>query len=495
MIRFEDYSFFYETEKERQGVRNINLHIEPGSCVLFCGSSGCGKSTLLKSVNGLIPHLTEGKYRGAVYIKNRAVNTLPMYELSKLAASVFQNPKSQFFNTDVESEIVYSLENRGCPVSEADARLKRTLQELRLEHLRGRSMFALSGGEKQQVAFAGAFISDAPVILLDEPTANLDMEAIVKIRNILFEMKKRGKTILVVEHRLHWLRGLVDTVYYMENGTIICRRNGETFFSMEDEERKKLGLRELYSVSDITVEYSNEPLGKSSILEVKELTLAYKKKVVQRELFFSLAAGEILGIIGANGAGKTTLLRTLAGLKRVTHGAVLLNGKIIKERERRKRFGMVMQDVNYQLFSDSCENECRLGNPGVDEETAKELLSEVGLSSVSDRHPQCLSGGQKQRLALAVCKASDKDILLLDEPTGGLDYAGMIAVRNVLNFLSAKGKSVVVVTHDMEFIRTVCNRIILLERTLPGSESNKEGCNSSNNDISSFSQSGTEFRE
>ena len=460
MIRFEHYSFSYGADGKEQGVRDINLHIPAGTCVLFCGASGCGKSTLLKSINGLIPHLTVGKADGAVYIDDEAVSKLPMYELAKRTASVFQNPKSQFFNTDVESEIVYSLENQGLPVPEIDERLEKTLMALRIDHLRDRSMFALSGGEKQQIAFAGAYISDASVVLLDEPTANLDGEAILKIRDIIFRMKEAGKTILIAEHRLYWLRGLLDSVYYVENGSITQSWTGEEFFSIPEAERKSLGLREL----NLTAEWAGkaEP-NREPVLEVRNLALAYKKKVIQEDLSFSLSPGEILGVVGVNGTGKTTLLRTFAGLQKPLRGSILLNGKIAKENVRRKYFGMVMQDVNYQLFSDSCVNECCLGNPGIGETEAKKLLDEVCLDKLYDRHPQSLSGGQKQRLAIAVSTASGKTILLLDEPTSGLDYASMTAVQKVLSGLAKAGYSIIVVTHDTEFMRMVCDRIFHLK--------------------------------
>jgi len=200
------------------------------------------------------------------------------------------------------------------------------------------------------------------------------------------------------------------------------------------------------------------------VLEISDLTLAYKKQIVQHNLNFYVYEGEILGITGVNGAGKTTLLRALAGLSKQKTGTISMNGKEASAKFRRRHFGMVMQDVNYQLFADSCENECMLGNPDVDENKATELLKEAMLEKLNERHPQSLSGGQKQRLALAVCKASQKDILLLDEPTSGLDYQSMLAVRDVLSGLASEGKTIIVVTHDREFIELVCDRTIELKK-------------------------------
>ena len=466
MIRFDNYSFCYGSDDNEQGIRNINITIDKGECVLFCGASGCGKTTLLRSVNGIIPHMMEGVSSGKVYVDDRDVSGIEMYDLAKTITSVFQNPKSQFFNTDVESEIVFSLENQGIEIPVIEERLKDTIETLKIQSLSGRSMFELSGGEKQQVAFAGAYISSAPIVVLDEPTANLDPDAIVKIRGILKKMKEAGKTILISEHRLWWVKDLVDRAIYMKDGEIDRVISGAEFFGMDENERERLGLRELKPdagrevINIHTAEYARA----KKVLEVSKLTLAYKKQIVQRNLDFYVYEGEILGITGVNGAGKTTLLRTLAGLSDQKSGTILLDGKTTSAKTRRKRFGMVMQDVNYQLFADSCENECMLGNPDVDEEKAAELLKDAMLENLTERHPHSLSGGQKQRLALAVCRASEKDILLLDEPTSGLDYRSMSAVKDILNGLAKEGKTVIVVTHDREFIELVCDRTIELKK-------------------------------
>ncbi len=465
MIRFENYSFTYGKEAGESGIHDIDITINQGECVLLCGSSGCGKSTLLRSVNGIIPHLIPGISEGKVIVSGLEVQKTEMYELSKVTSSVFQNPKSQFFNTDVESEIVYSLENQGMDVGIINDRLNKTLSELKLQALTGRSMFELSGGEKQQIAFAGAYISDSPVVLLDEPTANLDPDSIIKIRNILIKMKAEGKTILIAEHRLSWLNGIADRVVYMKNGCIEKCMSCEGFYTMSEGKRIELGLRELEN--NKTAIITNDLLsGKSTgrFLEASGLTLSYRKHIVQDCLSLYVNKSEILGITGVNGAGKTTLLRTLAGLSKQKSGAITVNGRKLGRKQRRKHFGMVMQDVNYQLFADSCENECMLGNLGIDKENADKLLDEALLNGLNDRHPQSLSGGQKQRLALAVCKASDKDILLLDEPTSGLDYESMLAVKDTLKKLSSEGKAIIVVTHDTEFLNLVCDRVMSLTK-------------------------------
>lgn len=466
MIEFKNYSFTYHSEdgeRQEQSVKNINLTVEQGECVLLCGASGCGKSTIIKSVNGLIPNFSTGEIAGTVTVDGKVTTELPEYELAKLTASVFQNPKSQFFNTDVESEIVYALENQGMDVDEINKRLENTIRDLALEKFRGRSMFELSGGEKQRIAFACAYVSDAPVVLLDEPTANLDTAAIMEIRVVLEKLKAAGKTVLIAEHRLSWLEGIADTVYRLEYGEIAQRWNGEDFFSMSENDRNQYGLRRLTWDETLCVPERPSKRAEKPILTVKNLELAYKKKVIQSGLNLEVYPGEILGIVGTNGKGKTTLLRTLSGLMESSDGEILLQDKALSAKKRRGFFGMVMQDVNYQLFSDSCLGECMLGNPNVTEEQALSFLDDMMLRQYAERHPQSLSGGQKQRLAIAVGVASGKKITLLDEPTSGLDYASMQAVGKALNLISEKGYTVVVVSHDTEFINAVCHRIYRME--------------------------------
>lgn len=286
MIRFEDYNFAYERDEKEQGIHDINLVIKQGEFVLLCGGSGCGKTTLIRSVNGIASHLMKGSSTGTVYVNGIDVSKAEMYELSDVVASVFQNPKSQFFNTDVESEIVYTLENRGMDVGVIEERLNLAMEELKLEGLAGRSMFELSGGEKQQVAIAGAYIAGTPVVVLDEPTANLDPDAILKIRGILEKMKTSGKTVLIAEHRLSWLKGVADRVIYMKEGRIEKDMDAGLFWEMSEEARKSFGLRELSNCADkdLKPEPPSDTTDKRKVLEVVGLSFAYKKHIVQENL-------------------------------------------------------------------------------------------------------------------------------------------------------------------------------------------------------------------
>lgn len=471
MIDLKNLSFLYgdgeeETARTQEsGIAEIELAVAPGTCVLLCGGSGCGKTTLTKAVNGLIPHFEGGRLTGKAVVDGQDTQTAPMYQLAKSVASVFQNPKSQFFNTDAESEITFSLENQGVPVAEIDRRLAAAVKALGLEPLLKKSLFQMSGGEKQIVAFAGAYISGAKVAVLDEPSANLDPGATQKIRAIIEKMKTAGQTILIAEHRISYLQGVVDTVCYMEQGKITRRCTAVAFYSMPDKERVALGLRQLQEMRTIQIQAADLPNAPrtKNVFEVRELALAYGKSIVAEHLSFTLRAGDIVGITGQNGAGKSTLSRVLCGLHRQKSGEILLNGKTLGIRKRRCVCGIVMQDVNYQLFSDSVRGECLLGNAGAAGEKIDRILTELGLAGLAGAHPQSLSGGQKQRLAIAAALASDKKVLILDEPTSGLDYKNMMVVSRLLARLARQGILCIVITHDAEFLASACNRCLRLD--------------------------------
>lgn len=472
MVYINNLSFLYgdgedeAARKSEPGISEINLHIRSGECILLCGASGCGKTTLIKTVNGLLPHFEEGRLGGQVYVNGHEVAGTPMYELAHSVSSVFQNPKSQFFNTDAESEITFALENQGVPVEEINLRLAAVVSALGIEKLLQKSLFAMSGGEKQIVAFAGAYISGANVVVLDEPSANLDEAATQKIREIIKKIKAEGKTLLIAEHRISYLRGLVDRVCYIHNGKILEQYHAAEFYAMSEQRRIGLGLRQLKQAQETPVSAARPAAPSSSdMLEVRNLSLSYGKCLVAEHISFTLYAGDIVGVVGRNGAGKSTLTRFLCGLHEQKHGEVLLNGRALNKKERRKLCGIVMQDVNYQLFSDSVFGECLLGNSRVSAQRVKEILTELGLYELRDVHPQSLSGGQKQRLAVAVAMASDKRVLILDEPTSGLDYSNMITICSLLQQLSKRGVLCIIVTHDTEFLQIACNRCLRLDAT------------------------------
>ena len=289
----------------------------------------------------------------------------------------------------------------------------------------------------------------------------IHMDAIEDLRRTLELLKKQGKTILIAEHRIYYLRELVDRIVYMENGAISAVFSPSQFLSIPEEQRHSMGLRalDLSKVQPRAIaENSQKP-----ILEVRNLSLFYKKKSVLDDLNLSAAPGEIIGIIGHNGAGKSTFSRTLCGLHTNYTGQILWDGKELNAKSRLKRSYMVMQDVSYQLFADTLEKECVFGIKHPDLDAAKQAMERLGIYEYRTHHPNTLSGGQKQRAAVAVSMVCRKDVLIFDEPTSGLDYDSMIQVAGLFQTLSKMGKVIFVVTHDYEFLAAACTRVIHLD--------------------------------
>ncbi len=425
-------------------LRNVSLHVEKGELVILTGTSGCGKTTVLRIINGLIPRYHHGRIEGCAFINGKDISSKEIYELSGTVGTVFQNPRSQFFNVDTTSEMAFTCENLGMPVEEIKKRLYATVGRFKMEHLVDRNIFKLSGGEKQKVACASVDVTDPEVILLDEPSANLDYEATLQLRKIIEEWKLCGKTIIAVEHRLGYLWQLADRLVVLENGGIKSITGKESFGDYTPERLASAGLRTCLMESPFAV-------------DLPELYGGLK-----------IALNRITAVVGRNGAGKTTFLNCLCGLNKKCPGTVEIAGRRLSAGERSERFFMVMQDVNHQLFAESVLNELELcfAASNTAEEDKKRIitgvLKQLDLYSLRHAHPMSLSGGQKQRVAIACALCSGKDFLLFDEPTSGLDYFHMKEVAGLFQSLKELGKTIIVVTHDSELIRCCCDRKIVI---------------------------------
>lgn len=466
MITIRDVSFTY-AGNETDGIHHINLEIQKGECVLLCGRSGCGKTTVTRLINGLIPSFYMGTLTGSVLIDNQPVGELPLYKIAKRVGSAFQNPRTQFFNVDTDSEIAFGIENEGYPQEQLVQRVRQTAEELHIETLSGRNIFELSGGEKQKIAFASVYAMNPDIYVLDEPSSNLDSESIIALQSYIRNIKAQGKTVIVAEHRLYYLADLADKIVYMENGCIARIFTPVEFKSLSAETRHEMGLRAIHLQEEISSSLHNEAMDIRSethsplMLELQNVSLYRKKKLILHNLSLSAHAGEIIAITGANGTGKTTFVRALCGLHKETSGSFLWNGKPLKPKERLQRAYMVMQDVNYQLFAESVEAECSFGLKTASEAAVEAALNALHLTKIRTRHPGSLSGGQKQRVAIAAGQVSAKSLLVFDEPTSGLDYDSMARVSAVIRSLAA-GRIIFVVTHDYEFIHKACTRIVHL---------------------------------
>ena len=476
MIKIENVSFGYMDGQET--LHDVELSVKKGECILLCGESGCGKTTVTKLVNGLIPHFTDGcALQGSVRAAGFPVADTELYELAKHIGSVFQNPKSQFFNLDTDSELFFGLENEGADPGYMEGRISEVIRALQIERLLNRGIFSLSGGEKQSLAFASVYAMNPDIYVLDEPTANLDREAVERLREQIILLKGQGRTVVVAEHRLYFLSDIIDRAVYFQNGRVIRQFSGGEFKSLSDEKRVEMGLRSLWEVLLNLPEARTTDHGKGMLVE--GLACGYKKgAAVFENLSFAVMPGEVLAVAGLNGTGKTTLVRCLCGLLKERSGRVSLYGKKLDAKGRLKESFLVMQDVNHQLFYDSVWNECGQASGGeADAARIEGVLEQFDLLELKDRHPMSLSGGQKQRLAVAVALLSGKKLLIFDEPTSGLDYRHMMEVSRVIRDLAVRGHMILVVSHDREFMEMSCDRVLEIgqERGHPDGHSFPDG--------------------
>lgn len=450
--------------EETVALHPTNLTVTAGEAVVLCGKSGCGKTTLTRLLNGLIPELFEGELTGQVIVNTMNTQTTPIYELAAIVGSVFQNPKTQFFTIDVRSELVFACENIGLAKEEILKRLADVVNLFDLQDFLEREMFELSGGEKQLVAMASAYMIHPQLLVLDEPSSNLDFYAIEKIKQILLKVKARGCTLIIAEHRLYYLQELADRFVLLDEGTITHDYQCADFLALTTTERQNKGLRTLALA---TLPNYQQPLAKiksGNHLTLTNLSARYPKNandaITVSDL--TLNSNEVIGIIGHNGAGKSTFAKALTGLLKKKSGSLTLNDQSLSQREQLTLSYLVMQDVNYQLFCETVRKELLLkaGKP----EMFEEVVTIFDLTHLLDRHPMSLSGGQKQRVAIATAVLSGKQLIILDEPTSGLDYYHMAQVSRIIRYLNAQSIFVLIISHDIEFIQETCSQLLLIRK-------------------------------
>lgn len=484
MIDVASLSFSYVSEltgDRVEALKDVDLSADAGSLTLVCGASGCGKSTLMKALTGLVPQMTPGELDGLVRINGRNLADVALTDVGHLCSSVFQNPRTQFFCDTVAEELAFCGENYGRERATLRQQSERAAKLMGISHLLERKLTTLSGGQLQKVALACALASGAPVLLADEPTSNLDPAAISEVRAALKVLKEQGLTIVVVEHRLHFLRGLADQVLLMESGRVTRRWNGAEFFSMGQAQRRSLGLRTLVDpgppetwVGQVKAGRQEKQVGRQENREAtpsqvrlscRGLSFAYGASPVFEGLDADFPAGQITCIAGANGVGKTTLVRVLCGLAAPSSGSISLDGVPVSRKTRRSACALVMQDTGRQLFSDTLAGELTIGASHASGQSGEQLLADFDLANLGERHPLSLSGGQKQRLVIAAARATGRPIVILDEPTSGVDARHLDSITATLRRIADEGAAVVVVTHDGEFAAACADRLITLTAT------------------------------
>ena len=481
--------FNYAAQSDAAVINDVSFQVRKGECVLLTGISGCGKTSLLRAINGLIPNYYEGKLSGEIGLLNENSAEKPIYEISKKVATVFQNPKSQFFNLDTTSEILFFLENTGTPFEKMHERLRFVSDFLDIERLLDRNIFNLSGGEKQMIAIASALASDTDIIVFDEPTSNLDLYYIEKIADALRLLKEAGKTLIISEHRLYFLKDIIDRAFLIKDGKIAQSFTRKEFINLGEKKCKELLLRPLdtdFFVPEKTDEkkaadfaaggLQNQSASKATAGEPFSLNiehLAYRFPKSKADFLdirnVRLDFGKIIALTGKNGQGKSTFAQCLAGLLKPKRDSIFYGGKKISTKKRLELSYLVMQDVGYQLFTESVADEIELGkNKERSSEysrtlTTDEILQKMNLSEVKERHPLSLSGGQKQRVSIGAALASGANIIIMDEPTSGMDYFHMKETAALINSIRSPETLILIISHDFEFLSFVADEVILME--------------------------------
>ena len=467
VIDFDNVSFSYGTQTEGS-LRNINFKVKEGEFILLTGQSGSGKTTVTRLINGLIPHFFEGVLTGTVKVLGSDIKTITPGEMGKNIASIFQNPRSQFFTTNSTKEVAFALENYGIDRDEMIDRVNCAFHDFEAESLMDRDMFSLSSGEKQKIAIIAAKALNPKIYVFDEPSANLDICSILNLKKMMERLKKQGYTVIVSEHRLFYLKNLVDKCLIMKDGKIDRELEKNDIENLHDSDIRAFKLR-TFKLSNIKYKLKDNLIVNKQNADFKVNNLNFSYDVnhsVLSNCNLEGNFGETVAIVGHNGSGKTTLGKIMSGLLKARGGQFFIEGKLTKQKELYKSVYFVMQDADYQLYSDSVVSELMLSSMNSikqNDEKIENAITLLNISSFRNRHPQSLSGGQKQRVTIAAAIASNKKILIFDEPTSGLDYENMKVVSEAINTLRKKGILIFVISHDLEFLSRVATKAVFIE--------------------------------
>lgn len=439
MLEFKDVSFTYKNSNNKV-LDRVNFKINKGECILLTGVSGSGKSTLIHLMNGLIPTLYEGQLEGEILFKNKDLKDIESYDISKNIGYVSQDPRGHFFTTNTTSELVFSMENYGISLNEMKKKYSELVNLLELEKLVDKNIIYISSGERQKIAIGCSLSLEPEIIILDEPSSNLDFHMTKKLKQLIEKLKIKGYTIIIAEHRMYYIQNLIDRVLVINNGKVIEK----TISDLESNNEVPLRSLDIFNLELENISCKNKEL----LMEINNIT--YKN--ILSNITTTVYKGDVIGLIGKNGVGKTTLLRLLSNIMKPNKGKIV--GKVVPF--------LVMQDMDYQFFTESVESEMKFGSADNDLEKINSLLMKLGLTEFKDKIPFELSGGQKQRLLIAISALANVNLLMFDEPTSGLDYVNMTKVSGILKDLS-KNSALIVATHDIEFLYKTCNRVVYLD--------------------------------
>lgn len=490
MIAIDHLTFTYPN-RPAPALNDVTWRVEAGEFVLLAGPSGSGKSTLLRCLNGLVPHFSGGLLKGQVNVYGVSAPAAGPRVLSRLVGFVSQDPESQSVLDVVEGEIAFALENAGIPPAEMRVRVEEALDLVELTPLRARSLTTLSGGERQRLAIAAALALRPRILVLDEPTSQLDPQSAEAVLQALVRLNDDlGLTIILAEHRLERIARYADRLAYLEGGRVRVDAPVREALSIIDvgPPVAQLGRAFNWQPLPLTIKEARpfaqalardngivslpETAGTSGAsLEIKGLSFSYNGKRALNNVNIEVKSGELVALMGRNGAGKTTLLKCIIGLLQAQAGEVKIAGRSIRGRpvaDICREVGYLPQYPDDLLFADSVLDELRvtLRNHGLAKSPARlyHFLNRLGLEMAADIYPRDLSVGQRQRVAFGAVTITEPRVLLLDEPTRGLDSATKDSLLDLWRRWLDDGAAILLVTHDVELAAKIADRTVMLSR-------------------------------
>ena len=501
IIEFKDFSFKYNSQAEPT-LKNINLKINKGEKILLAGPSGSGKSTIGRCLNGLIPNIDQGEVEGKCLVNGKDITSTSLFDFSFTTSTILQDADSQFIGLTVGEDIAFALENDCQPKDKMHQTVNQWADELKIKELLTQSPQSLSGGQKQIVALAGVLVDESPILLFDEPLANLDPASGLKTMAIIDKIQKElNATVIIIEHRVEEvLSQPIDRIILVNEGTIVADQLTNQL--LHSHTLEKIGVREPLYLKALTAADVNL----SSIKEVDQIsTLPVSEKISDKlaawtkqakitkkeadnlpllkldhvghqysknqlyplkDVSTTINQGDFISIVGQNGAGKTTLCRTICGFIS-NEGKITLEDQNLSDlsiKERAEKIGYVMQDPNQMISQKMIFDEIALGLRlrNVDEETIKQKVDQTlkicGLYPFRHWPISALSFGQKKRVTIAAILVLEPEIIILDEPTAGQDWKTYTEIMSFLKHLNTIGKTIIIITHDMHLMLEYTSR-------------------------------------
>ncbi|MDQ2691760.1 MAG: energy-coupling factor ABC transporter ATP-binding protein [Chloroflexota bacterium] len=484
----ENLSFQYRTRSE-PAIQNISFELKPGEMLLIAGSSGCGKTTLARCINGLIPRSYRGKREGRVLLHGKDVAEMQIADMAQIVGTLLQDPERQIVASNVYNEIAFGPENLGLPRAEVVARVEQALTRLKIEHLRDRETFNLSGGEKQKVALAGLLAMNPSILLLDEPLASLDPASAYEALEAFRSLADEGKTVILVEHRVEdAITARPDRLLYMEAGQV-------KYLGPIDDLPTEINHREVKLPAEWVVkrvqqmgeridkpEFSSTPTQGDPLVVFENVDFRYSDEtpLVLQDVNLTIRHGDLIAVLGPNGSGKSTLVKHAIGLLKPTAGRVLVDGKDTRRMsvaQIARVLGFVFQSPTHMLYAPTVREELEFGPKNLDfkkdvmDQAVAESLSIVNLNGLEEYPPLGLSFGQQKRTTIAAVLAMQSQIMIMDEPTAGQDYANYTHFMDEMcrpdldgsqSLVAANFAATLFITHDLDLAITYANRVLLV---------------------------------